>query len=449
MITLHPIASQTAHVRRTTSPKVSTVPVFFGRSHEPLELNNGLNHQYPSIMSYYQAFKESSYPDKINLLLGINPFAVPETVQSLKSHATETVAAPYGGITELKSAISDLYKNQLHINPDQIYVSTGSRALLDPLFRVLQGDVLLLEPAWPEYRPFAERSGKKVYKVKPNEDYVPSKNDLERAFSKSKAKAQILIINNPNNPTGVNLNKEQLQVIVDFCRKHGITIVSDECQIVYPGVKFTNIASLYPEGTIIISNGPSKALGVGGYSIGWSALPAGEKGKAILEALKKYSPSDPATPIQWAVAQSLRTPAAIEHINKSTAFHQARTQSLYEQLQSIGVDGPRPEATFNMLVSFKKYKSALQKLGVHNDDELQKYLLKNYGLGTVPGYVFGISQFDYNLRLSTSALDQHAFNHWMDTGAPSPIQINRENHPQMFSAVDRLQSFVSLLEKQK
>jgi aspartate/methionine/tyrosine aminotransferase len=190
-------------------------------------------------------------------------------------------------------------------------------------------------------------------------------------------------------------------------------------------------------------------LGVGGWGIGWSIFPKGEKGKALMESLNTYTPSAPATPVQWAVAQALNSPTAMEHIDKSTAFHQARTQAFYDQLQSIGLEGPRPEATFNVLTSFKKYKPALQKLGINNDDELQEYLLQNYGLGTVPGYIFGISQFDYNLRLSTSSLDKHAFDDWVASGAETPVDINRNNHPQMFSAIERLKNFINFLEEQK
>jgi aspartate/methionine/tyrosine aminotransferase len=446
MITFQSIASYPAFKQQ---PSLKTPPqVFFGRHHdEPLELNNGLMYKDPSVMGYYEDFKNYDRPDKINMVLGFNPFPIPEIIQKLKAYADLTDPGPIGGLPELKSAIAKLYEQHIPFKPEQVFVGSSGSAVLDSLFRVLQGDVVVPQPSWPEYTPFAERSGKKVHKIRSSQGYAPSKKDLERAFSKTKAK--ILILNNPNNPTGTVFTKEQLQVIVDFCRKRGITILSDECLLVHPSMNYTTIAPLYPEGTIVISNGPSKALGVKGYGMAWAIVPGGPKGQEFIAAMKKYSPSAPATPVQWAITDSLNSPSVLQKVEKVAAFHRDRTISFHEQLKAIGIDSARPSAMFNLLVSFQKYKPALKKLGIQNDDDLRKYLLHNYGIGTMPGHMFGTSQFDYNLRMSTSALDYKTYSDWMVSDAKLPMEINRDNHPEMFSALDRLQSFIKLLEEQK
>jgi aspartate aminotransferase len=101
----------------------------------------------------------------------------------------------------------------------------------------------------------------------------PNAETIDRACNKEPDVNRILILNSPNNPTGLCLSHSKLQEISDVCRKYGVIVVSDE---IYSHLQFagecSSIANYYPEGTII-SSSLSKWCGAGGWRLGYMAFP--------------------------------------------------------------------------------------------------------------------------------------------------------------------------------
>ena len=108
------------------------------------------------------------------------------------------------------------------------------------------------------------------------DNYHITAESLEKAIVIARQKGmnlKKLIINYPNNPSGLTMPQSRLEQIAQVCRKQGILVISDE---IYGLVNYqqnhASIAKFYPEGTIVTS-GLSNHLSLGGYRLGVAFVP--------------------------------------------------------------------------------------------------------------------------------------------------------------------------------
>lgn len=101
----------------------------------------------------------------------------------------------------------------------------------------------------------------------------PNAETIDAVCSKEPDVNRVLILNSPNNPTGLCLSHSKLQALSEVCRKYGIIVLSDEiyAQLQFSG-EYWSIANYYPEGTIVTSS-LSKWAGAGGWRLGFAAFP--------------------------------------------------------------------------------------------------------------------------------------------------------------------------------
>lgn len=126
-----------------------------------------------------------------------------------------------------------------------------------------------------------------LWKAKPENNWIPSIEDLKNLI---KPNTKLLILNNPNNPTGAILKKSFLQQIIDVAAEHNIAILSDE---VYRPI-FHSINPLDPEfppsilsmgyKKVIATGSMSKAYALAGIRVGWIASRDPEIIEKIAEA---------------------------------------------------------------------------------------------------------------------------------------------------------------------
>ncbi|MFQ6070407.1 MAG: aminotransferase class I/II-fold pyridoxal phosphate-dependent enzyme [Candidatus Aminicenantales bacterium] len=176
------------------------------------------------------------------------------------------------GTHDLRDTISRLYPGS---SPDQVLVTTGSSEANFLLIWSLvekNDDALFIMPnymqMWGLLRGFGARV-KKVY-LRENLNWQPDLDELKRLFS---PKTKMIILTNPNNPTGAQLNKEALETIVELASGAGAWIIADE---VYQGAELNGLTtpSFFGkyEKTVVI-NGLSKAYGLPGLRMGWMVAP--------------------------------------------------------------------------------------------------------------------------------------------------------------------------------
>jgi aminotransferase len=180
------------------------------------------------------------------------------------------------GLPALRERIAAYYREQYGVGVDpatQLLVSTGSKtciylalvALLEP------GDeVLVQEPYWLSY-PAQVRLARGVPVAVPHWTRAPG---FREYFT---PRTKVVILNNPNNPSGHVLDAPSLRLIHSMCVEHGATLLVDEAYSDFcVDGSFTSSGRLDPElGNLVVVNSLSKNMGMSGWRLGY--LMAGEK----------------------------------------------------------------------------------------------------------------------------------------------------------------------------
>ena len=160
------------------------------------------------------------------------------------------------------------------LNADCIYMTCGAAASLAITLNAIlnKGDeVIVFAPFFPEYRVFCGHAGGKLVTVDCDASFQPDLSKLEKALNK---KTKAVIINSPNNPSGVIYSEETIKKIVALVEKcnSGIYIISDEPyrELVFSNVKIPFIMNYYKRSIVCYSY--SKSLSLPGERIGYIAV---------------------------------------------------------------------------------------------------------------------------------------------------------------------------------
>ena len=195
---------------------------------------------------------------------------------SVALHGYTTAA----GLVSLRKKLSDELNSRfgLALTPDHLYVTCGAAASLTITLRaiLLPGDeVIAPAPFFPEYRVFTEAAGGVLVPVAPRDDLQIDLPALEAALTPH---TKAVIINSPNNPSGVVFDEENLKGLADILRRHEETtgervfLISDEPyrELVYDGVSVPCALTLYDDAIMCYSF--SKSLSIPGERLGYIAV---------------------------------------------------------------------------------------------------------------------------------------------------------------------------------
>lgn len=218
--------------------------------------------------------------DVVNLTAGEPDFPTPADpsrggIEAIQSGFTKYTPNP--GIAELRAAIATKLRddNGLDYRPDQVVVSNGAKqsvynalmVLLDP------GDeVLVPTPSWVSYPEMVRLADGVPVMV----DTEPSGYRLDpgRLAAAVTERTKVILLNSPNNPTGVVYGDAELRQVARLAVERDLYVISDEIyeKLVY-GEEFVSIGSLDPEvlARTITVNGFSKAYAMTGWRMGYAA----------------------------------------------------------------------------------------------------------------------------------------------------------------------------------
>lgn len=177
------------------------------------------------------------------------------------------------GTEELRARIAALYA---HAGIEDVVVSNGSaEANFVSLWHLVEpgDDVVVIMPTYMQAVGIIESLGGIVREVWLREEngWQPDLNELASAIH---ARTRIIVVTNPNNPTGAILSDEARTVLLDSAQRVGAWILADE---VYTGAEVDGpeTPSLWrPEARVISTGSLSKAYGMPGLRIGWAVAPA-------------------------------------------------------------------------------------------------------------------------------------------------------------------------------
>lgn len=185
------------------------------------------------------------------------------------------------GIPRLRRAIAAKEKRDkgLVVNPDSIIVTVGaSEALLGvyATFLTPGDEIIIPTPGYCSYMFILKTLGVRVVELPIIKDcqVVVNTEEFEARITE---KTKMILLNYPQNPTGLMYTHEQLEKIADIAKRHDLLVISDECyeKYLFEG-EFTSIATLpgMRERTFII-NSVSKSFGMTGWRVGYVIPPEG------------------------------------------------------------------------------------------------------------------------------------------------------------------------------
>jgi aspartate aminotransferase len=303
---------------------------------------------------------------------GQSPFDVHPLIQNaLREAAHQKDYLPTLGLLELREAFSAFYQNQYgyQFRPDHILVGPGSKELIFQALFTLEGPLLIPAPSWVSYGPQASIRGKHVHIIKTEKEnaYKLTAQELDQACQALRVSRQkILILNNPNNPTGSVYRDEEIAAISEVCREHGVIVVSDEIYALtdFSGRAYRGFSEHYPEGTIVTS-GLSKGHSAGGYRLGLLAAPQG-MGKVIktLAGMVSETYSSVSAPIQYAAVKAFSgDPEILKYTQNCTRVHQAAGDYLWNRFTKMGLGCVKPEGAFYLFPTSVLFIRRFEKRG--------------------------------------------------------------------------------------
>ncbi len=395
---------------------------------------------------FHLAFGESRWP------------VHPRIAEALSANAQKRSYLPAAGIPELRSAIAGHYRRvfDLDVGPEQVVTGPGSKSLLFATLLSLGEEILIPRPSWVTYAPQVHLLGKPITWVPtyPEDRYQVGTEVLQEALQASRqdmGNPEVLILNNPGNPTGTMGTPEENGKLAELCREQELMVISDEiyARTAFTDSPFVSMGKLYPRGTVVMG-GLSKDLSLGGWRVGVAVVPPTKAGKALATALTNIATnvwSCVAAPVQYAALVAYAgDPEVEDYVRLCARMHAVRTLYLHALMERLGVQCVRPAGAFYIFPCFDAWREALAARGVHTDEELALHLLEKYEVAALPGSAFH-SVRDLCLRISSSFIDANT-----DESAdalvaawradPDPERFIRDHHPRLQKVAERFGEFI-------
>ena len=352
----------------------------------------------------------------LHMGFGQSPFPVHSRIrEAVAANAGKNMYLPSAGVPELRTVATQYFAKRFGFDAEgfDAIVGPGSKELLFDVQLAVEGDLLMPVPSWVSYGPQATLLGDRVIKIATTvaDHYHVTGDRLERAIKEARHAGRNptkLIINYPNNPSGLSVTSERLQELADVCSRHNILVISDEIYgLVDHKHRHQSIARFYPDGTIVTS-GLSKHLSLGGYRLGVALVP-----KALhdishaLVRIASETWSAVAAPMQFAALTAFEGHSDIEsYIHKCTEIHRLIAGYVRDTVVSLGVTYPRLDGAFYLYPDWSRYREALAtKRRVSTSDELAEDLINGARVATLPGTAFGADPSELTLRLATCDFD--------------------------------------------
>jgi len=327
--------------------------------------------------------------DVIALSIGEPDFPTPSIGKQAACLALEKDLTAYGpskGLPGLRKAVVNYLERKfdLSYDPEKEIVITvgGSEGILLAIWSILNPgeEILLPEPCFVSYAPAINFIGGIV---KPVPSTIENKFKITIADLEARItpKTKALLLNYPCNPTGASLDRNELEAIAAFAKKHDIMVICDEiyAELTY-GSKHVSLASLpdMKDRTILIS-GSSKVHAMTGWRLGYLCCNA----QLMVEILKLHQYLLMCAPT---IAQHAAIPCFEEgedDVAKMFAEYDRRREYITKRLRAMGLDIVDPEGAFYAFASIKK-------TGLSSDDFCVN-LLNQQSVAVVPGSAFGES----------------------------------------------------------
>jgi aspartate/methionine/tyrosine aminotransferase len=304
---------------------------------------------------------------------------------------------PSQGIASAREAVAEDYRRRgVTVPADRVLITTGTSEGIDLALNALVNDgeeVLVPLPTYPLYTAVLAKIGAhpKYYRTDPGRNWLP---DLDHMRSLVTPRTRVLVVIDPNNPTGAVYPPTVRRSLIAFAEQHELTIVADE---VYGDLGFEGavplLGSLDPDAPIISFSSLSKAYLAPGWRAGWLVVGASPRLDDALAAIRKLADGRLCSPgpMQYAVTAALTGDRSHQPVFRQALVERARVTT--EMLNAIpGMHCVAPRAAFYAL-------PAVTLPPGRTDEDYVLALLRETGILCVHGSGFGMAPEDGFFRI--------------------------------------------------
>jgi alanine-synthesizing transaminase len=218
---------------------------------------------------------------------------------------------PSPGIPAAREAVAkELTSRGFPISPDRALITAGTSEAIELVMTALVdggGEVLVPMPTYPLYTAVVAKidAQAKYYRTDPSRGWQP---DLDHLESLVTPKTRVLVVIDPNNPTGATYPAATRRELIELCERHNLVLLADE---VYGDLGYDGpvdpIGTLDPDAAIITFSSLSKAYLAPGWRTGWLGVGRTPRLDDALAAIKKLADARLCStyPMQFAVAEAL------------------------------------------------------------------------------------------------------------------------------------------------
>lgn len=305
---------------------------------------------------------------------------------------------PIDGLPSLKQAViryTEENYNRL-VAPENVLITNGAKqSLFNVIYSILnpQDEVIVLAPYWVSYPAIIKMClGKPVIVTPEDGTFTPRFEDIEKAVT---SYTRAIIVNSPNNPSGVIYPPQLIEKLVDLCESKGIFLICDDIyhkltfddNVAPPAYQFTNKDT--DNSHVIVVNGVAKLYGMTGFRIGWVVAP-----RQLVRVMTNVTAQTTSgvSPVSQAAAEGALT--GLQSVVEALRLQiQNNRDILLDEFRTFnGIRLIEPQGTFYALPDIRAYKNS--------SVEVSNFLLKKAMVVTVPGKEFGM---EGHIRISFSS----------------------------------------------
>ena len=280
--------------------------------------------------------------------------------------------APSPGIPELIDAIQKYYDDLgMHFEKDEILITTGGSEALQIVFNCIldEGDEILIpEPFYPNYNTMVSTCGASIRPVPtcPEEGYHYA--DRARIEAGINERTRAIVCTNPGNPTGCVLTPEEMRMMVDIAREHGLFIIGDEAyrEFVYAGEPLQSLGEFADAAeNVVVIDTVSKRFSACGARIGCII----SRNRELLSHALKYCQARLSVATLDQMAAAALYDVGPEYFAAVREEYKRRRDTCVAKLKDIpGVVCACPRGAFYLMA----------KLPVDDADRFQQWLLTDF-----------------------------------------------------------------------
>lgn len=333
-------------------------------------------------------------PDCRMLTIGEPDLDTPKEIRAAAVRAMEagqTHYAPNQGTEGLRTAIAAFETRRGRpTKPEEVLVTVGATQALNTALTGLlnPGDeVIIPTPAFSLYDSIVTAAGaKSVFLDVSKDGFQITKKALEGCLTE---KTRAIVLNSPNNPTGVVLNENSLETVAQAVARREMYLL---CDNVYGALSYVNCPDLTLEESIrdrtILCQSFSKPYAMTGWRVGYLVAP-----ESLISRLLLLSAAQIAA-VPTFVQAAAETALTLD-VTSMRGLYRTRRDYVTGRLRAMDLSFPEPEGAFYVFPSIEKF-------GIPSWEFCTR-MIREAGLAAVPGVCFGTEGY---IRLSYCYSDQ-------------------------------------------